>query len=215
MIDVATKVCRKCQTGKPLTEFGKKSSSSDGLNARCRPCVKVDKAESWSRNGESNRAKLKARYQANREAHIAAVAAWKKANPDKVSQYGRTYRERNPERDLQDTRRWIANNPERAAENFRRNAMKRRARKKGVEVGKIDLDALWERQGGHCGLCGDPINRELRYPNPLSKSVDHIVPLAKGGAHEQGNLQWAHLVCNNRKGARAPHDPAAGFSAPN
>lgn len=38
----------------------------------------------------------------------------------------------------------------------------------------------------------------------MSKSLDHIVPLAKGGTHEQSNLQWTHLVENLQKGASVP-----------
>lgn len=54
---------------------------------------------------------------------------------------------------------------------------------------KVEL----ERRGGLiCPLCGDPIA-------PSDKSVDHIVPLSKGGANELNNLQLTHKVCNNVK----------------
>lgn len=33
-------------------------------------------------------------------------------------------------------------------------------------------------------------------------SVDHIVPLAKGGLHSWDNVQLAHFKCNTLKGAR-------------
>lgn len=194
------KACSKCGETKPLTDYGVKSAARDGRNSRCKPCVKVDKAESWQRHLESNRAKNRANYLAHREARIAGQAAWKKANPDKVREYGRIWRERNPGRDTEDTRRWIAENPERAAVNFKRNTLKRRARKKNATIGVVNLDALWS---GSCGICDEPIDRATKYPHPLSPSVDHIVPLSKGGTHEQSNLQWAHLVCNQRKGAKA------------
>jgi len=42
----------------------------------------------------------------------------------------------------------------------------------------------------------------LAWPDPGSKSIDHILPLSKGGSHSQENVQWAHLVCNTRKGNR-------------
>lgn len=201
MADPTQKTCTKCGALKPISNFGRKASNRDGYQARCRPCIKVDKAESWQRNRERGIAKSRARYRANREAHIASVAAWKKAHPEKVRAYSRTWRERNPGRDLEDTRRWIAANPERAAENFRRNTAKRRARKMGAAIGPVDLDALWT---GVCAICAGILDRSLAYPDPLSPSVDHIVPLSIGGSHEQANLQWSHLVCNIRKGAKAP-----------
>jgi 5-methylcytosine-specific restriction endonuclease McrA len=33
-------------------------------------------------------------------------------------------------------------------------------------------------------------------------TIDHIVPIAKGGKHVRENLQLAHKLCNQRKGAR-------------
>lgn len=51
-----------------------------------------------------------------------------------------------------------------------------------------------------CGICGREIDKTLRYPNPLSAVVDHIIPLAKGGhPSDIENLQLAHWQCNSRK----------------
>lgn len=73
----------------------------------------------------------------------------------------------------------------------------------------ISLDGLFRRDGGVCAICGEPCDysdHEERdgffivgdnYP-----SVDHIVPLAKGGLHSWDNVQLAHFKCNTLKGAR-------------
>lgn len=70
---------------------------------------------------------------------------------------------------------------------------------RAAAIGPIDFDALWT---GVCGICGLPMDREVRWPDPMSKSIDHIIPLSKGGSHTQENLAWAHLGCNVRKGVR-------------
>lgn len=44
--------------------------------------------------------------------------------------------------------------------------------------------------------------RYAKYPESLSASLDHRVPLAKGGKHSMANCQLAHLDCNVLKGAR-------------
>ena len=51
-----------------------------------------------------------------------------------------------------------------------------------------------------CGICGQPVDMTLRYPNPMAKCVDHIIPLAKGGhPSDINNLQLAHWTCNRQK----------------
>lgn len=51
-----------------------------------------------------------------------------------------------------------------------------------------------------CGICGKPVDKELRYPHPLSPCIDHIVPIAKGGhPSDIENLQLAHWTCNRQK----------------
>lgn len=34
----------------------------------------------------------------------------------------------------------------------------------------------------------------------MSPSIDHVIPLSRGGAHAMGNVQSAHLRCNSSKG---------------
>ena len=54
-----------------------------------------------------------------------------------------------------------------------------------------------------CALCGEKIDKKLRFPHPLSPSIDHIQPVAKGGHPSSiDNLQVAHLICNQLKGTK-------------
>ncbi len=51
-----------------------------------------------------------------------------------------------------------------------------------------------------CGICGKPVDFSLKYPHPLSATVDHIVPVSKGGhPTDISNLQLAHRCCNRAK----------------
>ena len=51
-----------------------------------------------------------------------------------------------------------------------------------------------------CGICGRPVDFSLKYPHPLSPTIDHIIPLAKGGhPSDIDNLQLAHRCCNRQK----------------
>lgn len=51
-----------------------------------------------------------------------------------------------------------------------------------------------------CGICGRPVDKKRKYPDPLSACVDHIIPIARGG-HPSAieNLQLAHWKCNREK----------------
>ncbi|NKT05174.1 hypothetical protein GS485_11095 [Rhodococcus hoagii] len=40
------------------------------------------------------------------------------------------------------------------------------------------------------------------YPHPKSASLDHVIPLSCGGAHDPSNVALAHLACNVAKGDR-------------
>lgn len=52
-----------------------------------------------------------------------------------------------------------------------------------------------------CAICGKPVNFSLRYPNPMCATVDHIIPIAKGGhPSDLDNMQLAHFRCNLLKG---------------
>lgn len=51
-----------------------------------------------------------------------------------------------------------------------------------------------------CGICGKPVDKSIKYPDPMSPTVDHIIPLAKNGDPTSlDNLQLAHRYCNRQK----------------
>lgn len=51
-----------------------------------------------------------------------------------------------------------------------------------------------------CGICGKLVDKRLHYPNPMAPSIDHIIPVSKGGhPSDIDNLQLAHWTCNRQK----------------
>lgn len=61
---------------------------------------------------------------------------------------------------------------------------------------------IFVRDNWTCWLCNTPIKREKRFPHPLSPTLDHVIPLSRGGDHSKQNSRCAHLLCNLKKGAR-------------
>lgn len=94
---------------------------------------------------------------------------------------------------------WRAENPERAREIASRSRHARRANLRNAFVEEVSISYLLERDGWRCGICGKSIPKKALYPDPLSPSLDHVVPLAQGGKHEKRNAQAAHFMCNSTK----------------
>lgn len=90
---------------------------------------------------------------------------------------------------------WRQRNPEAAA----RSDQARRARTLSAETELFDRRDVFERDRWRCQLCGTKVDRALAWPHPRSASLDHVVPLSKGGPHSKANAQLAHLECNLRK----------------
>lgn len=81
----------------------------------------------------------------------------------------------------------------------RRNA-ERRARERGARVGEsFTRQQIFDRDRYICQLCLTPIDWRLTGRHPLAPSLDHIVPLNKGGSHTWGNVWTAHFSCNASK----------------
>lgn len=54
-----------------------------------------------------------------------------------------------------------------------------------------------------CGICGKPVDFSYKNPHPLAPTVDHIIPVSKGGhPSDISNLQLAHRCCNRQKSDR-------------
>ena len=96
---------------------------------------------------------------------------------------------------------------EKVIRNDKRNAKhKRRVRLQSLFIEKVRIDILFERDCERCQICNRKLNLKRKVPHPLAATVDHIIPLSKGGEHSYRNTQLACFRCNSRKGNR----PVAG-----
>ena len=78
-----------------------------------------------------------------------------------------------------------------------RNRHNATARKNGTSP-----HLLWMRCHGICFVCSGLVDRTLRWPHPGAATVEHIVPLAREGRSEDGNLTISHAACNRKKGTQ-------------
>lgn len=94
--------------------------------------------------------------------------------------------------------------PRRRAQWKKRHAIHRGSDPARAEI--IYPEAIYARDQWTCQLCGEPVDKTLVFPNPMSPSLDHRVPIAAGGTHTRDNTQLSHFVCNARKGSRTTSD---------
>ena len=75
------------------------------------------------------------------------------------------------------------------------------ARKRVETAGDDGLDYRYvhARDGGICGICGYAVDITLDRRRRMSATLDHIVPISRGGTHVDSNVQLAHRACNSVK----------------
>ena len=226
--ELKTKICSVCKEEKDLSMFNKNKRSKTGVKSECKKCTKArrerdkDKIKEYSKkyynaNAEELRRKTREYHYANREERIQKTKEWKIKNKDKVINYrinnkekSREYRRRNREKDIEaDNKRsneWRKKNYDKvsiymkkwASENkdkYKKYNHKRRASKKAN--GGFYTDAEWEE-------CLEFFNYKCAYSGkPMERiSVDHIVPLSKGGTSYISNIVPCELRINNSKGSK-------------
>lgn len=88
----------------------------------------------------------------------------------------------------------------------------RQERIKSGNADEIGLDDLIKRDARKCHICGKVVDKRRkmgrkgtprgdmrRYP-----TIDHIIPISRGGAHTWDNVKLAHWSCNSKRGASQP-----------
>ena len=64
--------------------------------------------------------------------------------------------------------------------------------KRNALIEEFSLDEIYARDEGICLLCGLDVLRK-------NATMDHVVPLSKGGLHQRDSVVLAHRTCNTRK----------------
>lgn len=220
-----SKVCSRCKIEKPRSEFFKASCCKDGLRGECKQCV-AEKQKIYNvENAERIAAKKKETYHSeeNKPKMVERRAAYYVANCERIKKASRAYHATNSARIsarrktiLSKTRlqkaAWSAKNKERlsklrsawyAKNKDRLQPGRKAAKARRRAAGRVDrrtVDALILAQRGKCACCKKPAGHGHPY------HLDHIVPVARGGTNERGNLQILCPSCNLSKNAKDPID---------
>lgn len=123
-----------------------------------------------------------------------AHKAWRDKNREKLRAISRKkYAETPVEKNSARMQEWRLKNPFKAAATIHRRLARKR-KSEGSHTAD-DLKIIIDKQNY---LCANPhCHYDLR---ECVKSLDHKVPLSRGGSNWPDNLQWLCLSCNSRKG---------------
>lgn len=193
------KVCTKCKESKPATVeyFQYSSDTKDGLTCACKQCRNAASRESYQRNKEKI-LKRTIEYQKNHPlVREKARAKWKAVHREEYLEQtkarSRRWRETNRDKDREASREWRLNNPD-AYRIIQNRAKARRVGSVG-EFTETQWQQLKDAFGYRCPRCG-------RSEPDITLSIDHIIPLARGGCNDISNIQPLCRACNAAKGAR-------------
>lgn len=135
------------------------------------------------------RCRSKVTYRRHAEKNRAAAAAWRKKNPERFTKSQAEQRKKNPDRRREAMRAAYAADPLR----WKNARDLRRARLRGhpdsVPVRQRDWDRLMRRYGHSCAYCGSKDR----------VTMEHVVPVSRGGRHGIGNVLPACWPCNHSK----------------
>ena len=153
------------------------------------------------------------RYNRKRRRKAAEQARqWRKENPERAHATARAYRQSHRAQEAARVARWRKSRQGYASHKlsqYKQQVKRLKTPPKDFDSQTLILKAyhvdaleLWKNSDQTCIVCGDLIDEGINHPDPMSRTIEHIIPIARGGKHEESNIAFSHLGCNLRKGRR-------------
>ena len=212
------KQCTKCGEWRDRSEFYRNRSRPDGLHGWCKPCMQKTKREhqranrdeynayqrqyregrgeqwqeysrrAYAKHGEKIRAGVKKYYrEVYSEKAKENARRWNKQNPEKVKAAHRKHYESHREEKAAYARAWCQANREKRQAYY--NNYRARKENNGGSFTTKEWEELCAKYDYRCVCCGEQ--------KPLT--VDHIMPVSKGGSSDISNIQPLCKSCNSSK----------------
>lgn len=172
------KVCSRCQKTKPFSSFDKDSSKSLGVTSRCKKCHREQRREAaadfHAARGELRSLEANGSSRCYKCKEVKPLCRFLK-NKNYSTGYCRLCLD--------------CNNRARAGYRLhRRKSMRDYTRWE-----------VFEDDNFTCYLCEEVLSVDTPANHPASLSIDHVLPLSRGGIDERTNVRTSCLSCNQKK----------------
>jgi 5-methylcytosine-specific restriction endonuclease McrA len=171
---ISQKKCMKCGGLKSTSEFHVDKATKSGFASYCKKCKAEYRKEYY--------------YPVERKKNLSRMREWRLQNLELARERERNQYQKDAEKRKAGVKRYRQENPEKVAE-FARN---RRARviANGGKITKEEWLNLCNKYGNRCLCCGR---------SDVKLTLDHVVPITKGGSHTIDNAQPLCHSCNSHK----------------
>lgn len=172
-----TRTCSECEKRLPIKEFHKDKTATDGFRSKCKKC-RIKIVQKWYLKDVSKRRKV--------------ASDRRKKDPEKSRK--------------QDLERYERDREKRIGLATQHSHI-RKARKKKTKIEKgISKLSLKKIHGTKCYYCGKEMDFSVgagRKFNRDMATIEHLIPLARGGEHTFKNTVLACRYCNISKNAKS------------
>jgi 5-methylcytosine-specific restriction endonuclease McrA len=185
-----TRVCTVCEERQPINNFDIDKNASAGRRSHCKAC-RSERMRKW--------------YEDNQERQLARHHERIARDPDRIR-----------EQDSQRYRRHREKRIELATEavHIRRQRVQQFPQDRGITTA-----SLRELYGDNCMYCGVEmifvVSKGRKYIRNKA-TIEHVLPISQGGAHDWDNCRLCCWRCNLRKNKKRAHefDPDATLGKP-
>lgn len=183
-----TKRCPKCQETKPIEEFNKDKTTKDGYYCWCRECH-TNAVVKCKKEHREQYLEYQKKY---RGEHSEYHKKYYERNRDQILKVNRKYQKEHPEQNRAKNAKYLKTEKGKASQAGK--DFKRRSRLKTClnDFTLLQWEQIKKDQNYTCLHCG-------KQEPAIKLTMDHIIPVSKGGHHTASNIQGLCLSCNSKK----------------
>jgi 5-methylcytosine-specific restriction endonuclease McrA len=172
---------------------------------------KTPEALAWRRewralNAERINAQVRARRASDPSRDRETARKSRSNNRARINARDARYREQNRLYVARSVKASKAKKPELYAAHAVQAQARRRAKRMSAKAETFTSKMIFYRDENICHLCGKKVTTH-------SRSLDHLIPICRGGPHTRWNVATAHTLCNQRRQARQILFPESHESA--